>query len=143
MDKLIIRENFEEQYSLCLIDSENKFSNISDVISLTKKDDVMEYCLYLYFTELDKFEKFLDDFEFVVIFSKSIVSKHKDVFLYKVCDINYSRKNYSRILNKIQVNFSFRIVKEFEISNEVMNEDGFYSIVKQIRRELKLNDLGI
>ena len=155
-----IKSNFEEKYSLVLINSENNASNIGEVISCEGSDEVRDY--YLSFSELDKFESFLEDFDFVILFSKSMgsaynVSKTNNTRLYKVCDVNYSRKRSKKLLpdfqgryryennrGDIEVNFSFRILKEFDISSlNGGNESDFFSILKQIRRDLKLDDLGI
>ena len=77
--------------------------------------------------------------------------------LYKVCDVTYSRKRSKKLLpdfegryrydilrDDIEAKFSFRIVKEFDISSLNSGAEGdFFSILKQIRRDLKLDDLGL
>lgn len=158
MNTFRIRENFEEKYSLVLINSENSASNIGEVINCKVNEEVRDF--HLSFSEVDKFENFIDDFDFVIVFSTSIdstykVSKTNNTRLYKVCDLNYSRRKSKKLLpdfqgryrydilrDDIEVNFSFRILKEFDISS--LNAEGdFFSILKQIRRDLKLDDLGL
>lgn len=160
MDIFKIKENFDEKYSLVLINSENDASNIGEVISCEVIDEVRDY--HLSFSEVDKFEKFVDDFDFVILFSTSMdssykVSKTLNTRLYKVCDVNYSRKRskkslpdfegryrYDILRDDIEAKFSFRIAKEFDISSLNGGTEGdFFSILKQIRRDLKLDDLGI
>ena len=159
MDIFKIKSNFEEKYSLVLINSENNASNIGEVISCEGSDEVRDY--HLSFSEVDKFEKFVDDFDFVILFSTSMdssykVSKSNNTRLYKVCDVTYSRKRskkllpdfqgryrYDNLRGDIEVIFSFRILKEFDISSLNGTEGDFFSILKQIRRDLKLDDLGI
>ena len=158
MNTFRIRENFEEKYSLVLINSENSASNIGEVINCKVNEEVRDF--HLSFSEVDKFENFIDDFDFVIVFSTSIdstykVSKTNNTRLYMVCDLNYSRRKSKKLLpdfqgryrydilrDDIEVNFSFRILKEFDISS--LNAEGdFFSILKQIRRDLKLDDLGL
>lgn len=160
MDIFKIKENFDEKYSLVLINSENDASNIGEVISCEVIDEVRDY--HLSFSEVDKFEKFVDDFDFVILFSTSMdsaykVSKTLNTRLYKVCDVTYSRKRSKKVLpdfqgryrhdilrDDIEAKFSFRIAKEFDISSLNGGTEGdFFSILKQIRRDLKLDDLGI
>lgn len=160
MDIFKIKTNFEEKYSLVLINSENNASNIGDVISCEGSYEVRDF--HLSFSEVDKFESFLEDFDFVILFSTNMdsaynVSKTTNPLLYKVCDVNYSRKRSKRLLpdfqgrhrydnlrGDIEVNFSFRILKEFDINSlNGGTESDFFSILKQIRRDLKLDDLGI
>lgn len=160
MDIFKIKSNFEEKYSLVLINSENNASNIGEVISCEGSDEVRDY--HLSFSEVDKFEKFVDDFDFVILFSTSMdsaykVSKTLNTRLYKVCDVTYSRKRSKKVLpdfqgryrhdilrDDIEAKFSFRIAKEFDISSLNGGTEGdFFSILKQIRRDLKLDDLGI
>ena len=160
MDIFKIKENFEEKYSLVLINSENNASNIGEVISCEVIDEVRDF--HLSFKEVDKFEKFVDDFDFVILFSTNMdsaynVSKTNNPHLYKVCDVTYSRKRSKKVLpdfqgryrydilrDDIDAKFSFRILKEFDISSLNGGTEGdFFSILKQIRRDLKLDDLGL
>lgn len=162
MDIFKIKANFEEKYSLVLINSENNASNIGEVISCEVIDEVRDY--HLSFSEVDKFEKFVDDFDFVILFSTSMDSAYNvsktntnNTRLYKVCDVTYSRKRskkslpdfqgryrYDILRDDIEAKFSFRIVKEFDMSSLNGGTEGdFFSILKQIRRDLKLDDLGL
>ena len=162
MDIFKIKANFEEKYSLVLINSENNASNIGEVISCEGSDEVRDY--HLSFSEVDKFEKFVDDFDFVILFSTSMDSAYNvsktntnNTRLYKVCDVTYSRKRskislpdfqgryrYDILRDDIEAKFSFRIVKEFDMSSLNGGTEGdFFSILQQIRRDLKLDDLGL
>jgi hypothetical protein len=150
-----IKENFDDNYSLVLINSDNKPSDMGRIVDHISKDGVHEY--YLSFYKADKFMELIKDFEFVLIFREynlktKNLSKDKVTNLYKVIDYKYDiikreTKDYyiDPIVghNRAEIAFSFRIEDQYEIYNIESGEEDFYNRLTQIRRELKLKKLGL
>ena len=150
-----IKENFDDNYSLVLISSDNKPSDMGRITDHVFKDGVHEY--YLSFYKMDKFIEIINDFEFVLIFrergfKETKISEDRITNLYKVSDIKYNiikketKDYYIDLLsnsNKAEIFFSFRIEDQYEISNIEGGEEVFYNRLTQIRRELKLKKLGL
>jgi hypothetical protein len=160
-----IKKDFSS-YSLILIDFENNFSDIGKIIEHTFRDGVHKY--FLSFYSSDKFMKLMDDnFEFILTVEEKTEgnkygnqNKHSErvANLYKVGGYSYkivrepsyydpiSYKSYntrSTFNDSIEVELSFKVEKQFDMSNIGNGEQEFYNRLTQIRRELKLDDLGI
>lgn len=145
-----IKESFDDNYSLFLINSDNKPSDMGRVIDYVSNDGIHEY--YLSFYKIDKFMELIEDFEFVLVFEKNNKKIDRITNLYKVIDYKYNiikreKKDYYIDLmsnsNKAEISFSFRIEDQYEISNIEGGEEVFYNRLTQIRRELKLKNLGL
>jgi hypothetical protein len=150
-----IKENFDDNYSLVLINSDNKPSDMGRINDHVFKDGTHEY--YLSFYKMDKFIEIINDFEFVLIFrekgfEKTKKSNDKITNLYKVSDVKYNiirretKDYYIDMLsnsNKAEISFSFRIEDQYEIHNIENGVEDFYNKLTQIRRELKLKNLGL
>jgi hypothetical protein len=160
-----IKKDFSS-YSLILIDSENNFSDIGKIIEHTFRDGVHKYFLSFYGS--DKFMKLMDSFEFILtVEEKKEYNKlgnqnrpsERVANLYKVSEqhsykivrepsyydpISYKGySNRSTFNDSIEVELSFKVEKQFDMSNIGNGEQDFYNRLTQIRRELKLDDLGI
>ena len=147
-----IKESFDDNYSLFLINSDNKPSDMGRVIDYVSNDGIHEY--YLSFYKVDKFMELIENFEFVLVFEQdnNKIAKDRITNLYKVSDYKYNiikreKKDYYIDLmsnsNKAEISFSFRIEDQYEISNIEGGEEVFYNRLTQIRRELKLKKLGL
>ena len=156
-----IKENFDSNFSLILVGSGDKFSDVGKMGNYSFTDDVFN-CL-LFFHESDKFMELINSFEFILIVDEKRYNMSERLsILYKVSEYSYnmfrekghydpiSYNGYSNSIytrspfnDGIEVELTFKIEKQFDMSNIGNKEEDFYNRLTQIRRDLKLKELGL
>jgi len=156
-----IKENFDSNFSLFLVGSGDKFSDVGKMSNYSFSDDVFN--CNLFFHESYKFMELINSFEFILIVDEKRYNMSERLsILYKVSEYSYnmfrekahydpiyyngySNSIYSRspFNDGIEVELLFKIEKQFDMSNIGNKEEDFYNRLTQIRRDLKLKELGL